>query len=441
MNYFTKLLNNFLEYLNKFYILLHPENLPSVLSYKNLFKNIFWFYKKKQLIFVLNYIFKFFIKLFLDLFKLIYFPIVFVFYISNYRFIQIDYSQIGTFCHQIEIGVKHNSLKKKKSIIFIPKTHSRSVIKKIFKNLIIFDNIILNILAQPLIHNNLISSNITNAEYLYDEKNKKVGDFFPTQIVKLFKNNINFNQNIFQFKEKYFSEMYKYFNDRYTKFNLSNTIILHVRDNNFIASSNLRSGTLKNYIKTINFLIDSGYSVIRLTHDKSEKLKFNEQYYELNTNEKFNQYFQYFLIKNCKGFICCHSGPGAIGSLLDTPMLAVNLFYPYTFVTKKNDIFIFKKIKDKEGEYLNFVKLINNNFYDIYGSSYYRMKKSGYSVVENSEDEILEATKEFLKINDRYEEMNEKQKKFLNDLVNETSYKFLDSRISKYFLEKNKHLF
>lgn len=113
MNYFTKLLNNFLEYLNKFYILLHPENLPSVLSYKNLFKNIFWFYKKKQLIFVLNYIFKFFIKLFLDLFKLIYFPIVFVFYISNYRFIQIDYSQIGTFCHQIEIGVKHNSLKKK----------------------------------------------------------------------------------------------------------------------------------------------------------------------------------------------------------------------------------------------------------------------------------------------------------------------------------------
>ena len=28
------------------------------------------------------------------------------------------------------------------------------------------------------------------------------------------------------------------------------------------------------------------------------------------------------------------------------------------------------------------------------------MKKNGYSVVENSEDEILEATKEFLKIND-----------------------------------------
>ena len=95
-----------------------------------------------------------------------------------------------------------------------------------------------------------------------------------------------------------------------------------------------------------------------------------------------------------------------------------------------------KKIQDKEGQYLNFVKLINNNFYDIYGSSYYNMKKNGYSVVENSEDEILEATKEFLKINDSYEEMNQKQKKFLNDLSYETSYKFLDSRISKYFLEK-----
>ena len=62
MNFFTKLFNSFFEYLNKSYILLHPENLPSELSYKNLFKNISWFYKKKKLIFILNYIFKIFIK-------------------------------------------------------------------------------------------------------------------------------------------------------------------------------------------------------------------------------------------------------------------------------------------------------------------------------------------------------------------------------------------
>ena len=29
MNFFTKLFNSFFEYLNKSYILLHPENLPS----------------------------------------------------------------------------------------------------------------------------------------------------------------------------------------------------------------------------------------------------------------------------------------------------------------------------------------------------------------------------------------------------------------------------
>ena len=44
--------------------------------------------------------------------------------------------------------------------------------------------------------------------------------------------------------------------------------------------------------------------------------------------------FSIFIAK-MQGFICCHSGPGAIGSLLDTPMLVVNIFYPYTFVTKK----------------------------------------------------------------------------------------------------------
>ena len=58
MNFFTKLFNSFFEYLNKSYILLHPEHLPSELSYKNLFKNISWFYKKKTI----NFCFKLYIK-------------------------------------------------------------------------------------------------------------------------------------------------------------------------------------------------------------------------------------------------------------------------------------------------------------------------------------------------------------------------------------------
>ena len=57
MNFFAKLFNSFFEYLNKSYILLHPENLPSELSYKNLFKNISWFYKKKTI----NFCFKLYI--------------------------------------------------------------------------------------------------------------------------------------------------------------------------------------------------------------------------------------------------------------------------------------------------------------------------------------------------------------------------------------------
>ena len=144
---------------------------------------------KKKLIFILNYIFKIFIKLFLDILKLIYFPIAFVFTFLIIDLFKLTILKLEHFCHQLEIGVKYNLLKKKS--LFLSKNPFRSIIKKIFKNLIIYDNIILNILAQPLIQNDLISSNITNAEYLYDEENKKVGDFFPTQIVKTFNKNID----------------------------------------------------------------------------------------------------------------------------------------------------------------------------------------------------------------------------------------------------------
>ena len=48
MNFFTKLFNSFFEYLNKSYILLHPENLPSELSYKIYSKTFLGFIKKNN---------------------------------------------------------------------------------------------------------------------------------------------------------------------------------------------------------------------------------------------------------------------------------------------------------------------------------------------------------------------------------------------------------
>ena len=441
-----KILKNFINkiflHINRPYVLIHPEIIPVLISYKALIENIFWLSINKKIKNAFIYLAKFIFKIFFDLIKIIYLPISVSFYFSKYRFIQVDYSQIGTFGHQLQVMVKYNHLRNKKSLIFVPRTLIRSHIKKIFSNLKIIDSMILNILAQPLIQTNFISCEVTNAECLYERDGKKIGRNYPTQIIQTFEEKFGNSLHLFDLKLQYIKEMEKFFISKFKNFDIQKTIVLHVRDESFLASSYLRGASLENYFPTINYLLDNNYFVIRLIHSKSKKLKFSNNYAELDTNEVFNQFFQYYLIAKCKGFINCHSGPGSLGALMNTPMLAVNIFYPYTFATKKNDIYLLKRIKNRENKIINYIELFNKDFYDKYAVSQTKMSQYGYVALENTKDEILEATKEFLEINKgNFYNLNKDQKSFIKNIPQTSCFRYLDSRISCYFQKKYPKLF
>jgi putative glycosyltransferase (TIGR04372 family) len=436
--FFYKLINKIFFSISKF-VIVKPLNLPSIFSYKNLFNNLLFFLNQKRWRSASNIIFKLIFKFIINLLKIIYLPFIIGIYFSRFRFIQIDYTQIGTVCLNLNTMSKFHYLNNYIPVICLPKSIDNFCITKIFKDIKIIDNIFFNILLLPLIHTDFISCPLYLTDYYVDSDLKKIGNSFTTKILKDYENKIN--KKLFNLNENYNNKMSKYLEKNFKNINKNKIYILHVRDNEYIPTSYLRSATIHNYTSTINYLLNSGYSVIRLTNSHSEKLLLKGEYLELNTDILFNRYFQYYLISISKGFIGCSSGASAIGCLFEVPCLAVNLFYLSTYAIKPKDIYIFKKIKIIDGKYLNFKKIFNDRFYETSGSLTV-MNANKLVAIENTPAEILNATKEFININTCSDiQWTKEQIDFKNSLPVYSDFSFSDARVSDYFIKNNIELF
>ena len=101
-------------------------------------------------------------------------------------------------------------------------------------------------------------------------------------------------------------------------------------------------------------------------------------------------------------------------------------------VIKKKDMYIFKKFK-KNKKFLNINKIIDKN-YHINPEKILKNVK----IIDNNEDEILNATKEILKI--KKIKINNNLKKKYNSSIKRSGAKYTNARISNYFLLKNKKI-
>lgn len=436
MKIFNKILSQI-----RFYTIIEPECYVGNFDYKNLLRNIFYF------IFIDFNLRKFFksllrtlIKILLDLLSLIFIPFIILIFFSKYRFMQLDYSQIGIFSHQLNGMTKFHFLNKKIPIICVPKSISRSHIKNIFQNLIIIDSIFLNILFLPLINSKLISCPPHYMEsYFKNASLDRTSPFFFCKTIKKYSKESK--NNNFLMSNDYLNQMQILFENKFRDFDIKKTFILHVRDENYIASSYLRAATLKNYISSIEMINKNNFNVIRIVHPKSEKLSLGKNYSELDISSIENQYFQYFLLKRCKGFICCHSGPGPLGAFLEASILELNLFpLEFTYALKKNDIYVPKKIKKQNGKLLSYNEIFSSKLKFV--SSKPQMDSRSLIAIENSEDEVYESVKEFIRLQDnKSARLTDNQSKFIESIPKNSSFRDIDGRLSDYFLKKNYNLF
>ena len=242
-------------------------------------------------------------------------------------------------------------------------------------------------------------------------------------------------------------------------------VCINVRDSFFLnkifpnydaSYHNRRDADVENYLDAIKYLISKGYLVIRMGKYMKNRVNFEHQNFidypfcEFKT-DILDVYFGY------KCFMAISSGSGwdSIPYSFRKPILYTNFSsHSKLQLSSAKHMSIFKLVKNSDNKYLKIEELLDNDLNLI--TNIYRDKKSVFSeleYIENTNDELLDAVKEFENYINNDFKLNKEQKilnaKFLShfkadkvhDIYGEPAHsKFLTGVISTSFLKKYEQL-
>jgi len=214
-------------------------------------------------------------------------------------------------------------------------------------------------------------------------------------------------------------------------------VCVHARDNSFTDSkqkrddfwvdNDFRDCSIDNFIDALEYLADKGIYVIRLGTQQSPPLKTNNpKIIDYATKFSFD-FTDIYLSANCKFFLGNTSSTYLMASIFDVPVAQTNMVPLGECGRKKEDIYIVKKLINKEtnieipfskiyqieqallgnDKYLNSNHEQNVNYQDRENSLFYtrltqdqieKLNKKNIVFQENFPEEILELVKE---VNDR----------------------------------------
>lgn len=355
------------------------------------------------------------------LYNLIFFPITIFIYFSKIKFIHISSWQIGSYIHQLDTIVKANKLNKNLKLILLCPNFicSNSFISKLYsKEIICLNNIFAYIFLLPFVHNPLTSV----VPWSYETQNKNsVFNKIHFDYLKRFKREI-LKLDINSLKKNFLKKKYK------------KTICIHLRDNYYEKSNTDRNVKIESLNKTIKFLLRKKFNVIRFINSRSTKLNLkNKNYSEYLISSDSDKLDQFLIMNSSKLVIGSQSGVLNYNLILKTPFLLTNAIpINNIMVIKKEDVYIFKKFK-KKNKFLNIKEIIDKN-YHINPEKILKNIK----IIDNSEDEILNATKEILKI--KKFKINSKLKKKYSSSIKKIGASYTNAKLSNYFLLKNKQI-
>lgn len=231
-------------------------------------------------------------------------------------------------------------------------------------------------------------------------------------------------------------------------------VSIYSRDSGFLDNLNnqtdwsyhdYRNTNIESYLKTIKYLIKEGYKVIRIGSDYSKSLEYvNDKYIEYNLSDYKSSFMDLYFPYISSFIIGCKSGATDVSVVFNTPILNTNLTIFSESALGKNDLFIQKRLLDEKGLIISFKDLISDEKYYLYDGN--KMKSLyGITYIDNSEDEILEATKEMhKKIMGNFElsvAQNFLLKRYHKEYCKKNKWSDIAAPISISWLEKNHHLY
>lgn len=208
-----------------------------------------------------------------------------------------------------------------------------------------------------------------------------------------------------------------------------------------------RNADINTYIKSIEYLIKNGYTVIRVGSSVNKKVSFShEKFIDYPFTNIRSEFLDIIIVYLSKFVIGTTSGAVDTAVVFNKPFLGVN-FAPFTESPfGKYDQYIQKKLVDiNSNKIIKFKDFIGRDLSNTYNSKKFR---SQYDVtyLDNTEDEIFNAVIEF---EDRIKDTPSDQNNECSDHLNEYHEKYwkkmpcklINPKISCSWLKKNKDLY
>ncbi len=179
----------------------------------------------------------------------------------------------------------------------------------------------------------------------------------------------------------------------------SKIVCVHVRDASYhkdLGRRDFRNPKIENYYESINFLLDKGYSVIRLGVVAEKKYEiYHDNMFDLPflLDPKEIEYLQFYLAKHCSFFICTESGPQYLSWFYDKPTLFTNILRPFGLKAPSiNCRYTTRQFYDFKKS-----KLLSLNEYFKLPFKYHETKfiEESIKFIENSSEDLLNSLTEF----------------------------------------------
>ncbi len=203
----------------------------------------------------------------------------------------------------------------------------------------------------------------------------------------------------------------------------------------------IRDMDIEDFKPTVNYLLAKGYSVIRMGSIVKNKLNINHpNFVDYATSNTQSDFLDVYLTGNCSIFISVMSGLQYVSSIFRRPVIKFNTVQlEMVEYCPEGDLAMFKILFSKDKKRI--LKLKEVIDMGLGKCRVEEFQNHNIEIINNTPDEILEATKEMLmKINNTWEDNQqdiELQNSFKALLEPTKYYKYLNTNISAYFLRKH----
>jgi putative glycosyltransferase (TIGR04372 family) len=241
---------------------------------------------------------------------------------------------------------------------------------------------------------------------------------------------------------------------------LDNPIVcIHVRDSGYLNQTvdkntdyhNFRDGSLSVYSKTVDYLLDQGYTVVRLGKHSNQYLPIkHDNYIDLNRLDDFPERdkLDVAVMRKSRFIIGMPCGVLDLAVSLDLPALVANTssFFPYYHGKCR---ILPRRLETLNHEPIHFLACLSGKFKLQSGKYVHEcldgneLEQSKVQFKECEPDEILAAVKEFEQVvdNNSYEAQSDNQKAFHHAIPENVWFKNVQCWVIDAYLKKYSALF